>query len=172
VRTLYLAGELGAQPGDLHALDVPPLLRELVLHAVMTAPLRRDEPEHVRLVGVIVDQLRTVPQAPLRLPFPSDPRARALADAFLSDPGSTAGIDELARRCGASRRTLERLFVVDVGASIGAWRRRCRLVEALRLLADGRPVTAVAHDVGYSTPSAFGAMFRAELGVAPRDYFA
>src|SRR5436309_1694231 len=42
---------------------------------------------------------------------------------------------------------------------------------ALRLLAEGEPVTRVAHAVGYATPSAFGAMFVRQLGVSPARYF-
>jgi AraC-like DNA-binding protein len=45
-------------------------------------------------------------------------------------------------------------------------------VEALRRLAEGAPVTAVALDVGYQTPSAFVAAFRRELGTTPGRYFA
>jgi AraC-like DNA-binding protein len=40
------------------------------------------------------------------------------------------------------------------------------------LLAQGRPVTVVALDVGYDSPSAFIAMFKRTLGTTPRRYFA
>ena len=56
--------------------------------------------------------------------------------------------------------------------TLGRWRRRLRLVEALRLLAAGEPVTRVALDVGYATPSAFIEAFRRELGRTPGRYFA
>jgi AraC-like DNA-binding protein len=36
--------------------------------------------------------------------------------------------------------------------------------------APGESVTSVALDVGYDSPSAFTAMFRRELGAAPRRY--
>jgi AraC-like DNA-binding protein len=77
----------------------------------------------------------------------------------------------IAAHCGASRRTLERLFARDTNMTIGAWRRRARFVTALRLLADGESVTAVAHRVGYRTPSAFTYAFRLELGSPPGAYF-
>ncbi len=54
--------------------------------------------------------------------------------------------------------------------TIGQWRQRLRLVRALELLAAGEPVTAVATAVGYATPSAFTAMFRAQLGEPPTGY--
>jgi AraC-like DNA-binding protein len=55
--------------------------------------------------------------------------------------------------------------------SVGAWRQRLRLLEGLRLLAAGSSVTEVAMEVGYSTSSAFGAMFVRETGTTPARYF-
>jgi AraC-like DNA-binding protein len=47
-----------------------------------------------------------------------------------------------------------------------------RLLEAVRRMAAGAPVTHVALDLGYASPSAFAAMFRKTLGVPPSRYFA
>jgi AraC-like DNA-binding protein len=38
-------------------------------------------------------------------------------------------------------------------------------------LSTGQSVTAVAFDVGYSSPSAFTAMFRRAFGVPPTQFF-
>jgi AraC-like DNA-binding protein len=171
VRTLYFASSLAVLPVEWRAVNVSPLLRELILHAVRTSPLDLTDPAHDALVRVLVDQLATLPQVPLQLPMPLDPRARSLAERLLADPATTDDIRTLAHDSGASRRTLERLFLAETGLTIGQWRTRLRLVEALRLLAEGHPVSTVAHAVGYSTPSAFGAMFRHELGASPGRYF-
>jgi AraC-like DNA-binding protein len=45
-------------------------------------------------------------------------------------------------------------------------------MEALSRLAVGQPVTTVAYDVGYNSPSAFTAMFRRAFGQAPTQYLA
>jgi AraC-like DNA-binding protein len=172
VRTLYLSAELAAMTSEWRAVNVPPLLRELILHAVLICPLDLTRPEHERLIGVLLDQLSALPQAPLQLPALRDPRAAALAAALTASVGSGEPVDELARVTGASRRTLERTFVAETGLTIGAWRLRMRLVKALELLAAGESVTTVAAAVGYSTPSAFGAMFREHLGASPSRYFA
>ena len=50
--------------------------------------------------------------------------------------------------------------------SFAEWRRRARLLRALGWIAEGRPILAVALDLGYDSPSAFSAMFRRELGAA------
>jgi AraC-like DNA-binding protein len=55
--------------------------------------------------------------------------------------------------------------------SFGGWKRQARLLFALKRLAHGDPVTAVALDAGYSSPSAFTYMFRRVLGSSPSVYF-
>ena len=55
--------------------------------------------------------------------------------------------------------------------SPGKWRQQLRLMQALRLLAEGVKVTQAALGAGYSTPSAFISMFRRALGTTPASYF-
>jgi AraC-like DNA-binding protein len=78
---------------------------------------------------------------------------------------------QVCRAAGASKRTVERLFQEEIGMTPGKWRQQLRLMQALRLLADGAKVTQAAVDAGYSTPSAFIAMFRKALGRTPKAYF-
>lgn len=47
------------------------------------------------------------------------------------------------------------------------WRTQLRLHQALRLLAVGTPVTAVAHRCGWSSASAFIDVFRRAFGHTP-----
>ena len=68
------------------------------------------------------------------------------------------------------RRTFTRTFRKETGMSFATWRQTVRLMEALSRLATGDPVTTVALDVGYSSPSAFTAMFRRAFGVPPTHY--
>jgi len=165
VRALYLPAEVFDVDLPCRVIAVPPLLRELVLHLARVCPLDLAMPAHRRLADVLVDHVVDLPDAPLRLPMPADPRARDVAHALVGDPAGP-GLP----RPGASRRTIERLFLAETGMTFGAWRRRLRIVEALRLLAEGQPVTSVALAVGYATPSAFTAMFRAEVGTTPSEW--
>ena len=171
VRNLYFRSGLLDLADTCHAIDVPPVLRELVVHAVLAAPLHDASPRDMRLVGVIGDLLETIPVAPLQLPFPRDPRARAVAEMMRADPASSASVSELAHSAGASRRTIERCFRNEVGTSVGLWRQRMRVLESLQFLASGSSVTDAAMSVGYSTSSAFGAMFLRETGTSPGRYF-
>jgi len=172
LRALYVDEALSdAVPRACCVVSVSPLLRELVLRAVQLGALKRDVPAHVRLAEVIVDELTVLPAIPLQLPMPRDPRALRLARRLSARPGDEEAISRLVRSAGGSRRTLERLFAREVGMTLGQWRQRLRLLDALKRLAGGEPVTAVAAQVGYASASAFVAMFRRELGVTPSRYF-
>ncbi|MGC0175398.1 helix-turn-helix domain-containing protein, partial [Klebsiella pneumoniae] len=50
------------------------------------------------------------------------------------------------------------------------WRQRIRLLRALELLAAGKPVTAIALDLGYDNVSAFIGLFRRMFGTTPGRY--
>jgi AraC-like DNA-binding protein len=172
MRTLYIAPELvGQMPERCFVLVVGPLLRELILHTIANGPLRRDVPEHRRLAGVLCDQLRALPSVPLELPMPRDTRAQEVALRLRDEPSDTSPVDTIARRAGASRRTLERIFRKETGMSLGEWRQQARLLHAMRLLARGEPVTSTAFEIGYESPSAFIAAFSRALGTTPGRYY-
>ncbi|HEV2691232.1 MAG TPA: helix-turn-helix transcriptional regulator, partial [Bryobacteraceae bacterium] len=171
MRTLYLAPGLSpAPPRECCTVNVPPLLRELILEAVNRGMLRRNVPVEERLIGVMMDQIEALPAAPLQLPMPKDTRARKVADLLRANPANAASLARIAKQVGASPRTLERLFRADANMAFGKWRQRLRLLHALRLLAAGEPVTAVALDAGYDSTSAFISMFKRELGTTPSRY--
>jgi AraC-like DNA-binding protein len=123
------------------------------------------------LVDVIIDQLEAMQMVALRLPNPSDPRALRVAQALLHDPSDPRPLKQVCKIAGASKRTVERLFQEDVGMTLGKWRQELRLMNAMRLLAEGAKVTHAALESGYSTPSAFISMFRKALGTTPTSYF-
>lgn len=170
MRTLYISPEAAAVlPGHCRALEVSPLLRELVLH-IVGGMLRTDVAEDARLSGVLLDLLARSETTPLGLPLPKDPRARRLAGTLLAQPATQQPLADLARDAAASVRTLQRLFATQTGLSIEAWRTRARLQHGLVQLTTGASVTAAALDAGYASPSAFIAAFKATFGVTPARY--
>ncbi|MES2391686.1 MAG: helix-turn-helix domain-containing protein, partial [Acidobacteriota bacterium] len=56
------------------------------------------------------------------------------------------------------------------GMNFAKWRQQHRLLHAMRLLAAGEKVTAVALEAGYGSTSAFISMFRRQLGATPARY--
>ncbi len=151
-------------------VGVPPLLRELILRAVTFGEaVARDGPE-ARVLALIPDELRALEPEPLHLPLPRDRRLRTVTGRLAENPADGRPLAAWAEAAGASERTLARLFLKETGLTFGAWRQRLRLLAAIARLARGQPVTAVAYDLGYDSPSAFIAMFRRSLGATPGRY--
>jgi AraC-like DNA-binding protein len=172
MRTLYLKPRIARTlPRDCSVLNVSPLLRELILHACKLGALRKRARSRAHLIGVILDQLEAVEMIPLQLPHVSDPRAQRVAEVLTSNPGDDRTLTQICRKSGASKRTIERLFQQESGMTFGKWRQQLRLMQAMRLLAEGAKVTHAALEAGYSTPSAFISMFRKSLGTTPTAYF-
>jgi AraC-like DNA-binding protein len=168
VRSLFVAPGAGKiAPDRARTIEVTPLLREVILHISRIGALDRRRPEQARLVGVLFDLLAAANSVPLELRSPRDPRARRFAELVTKDPGNDAPIAKLARKAGASQRTVERCFVAETGMSVGEWRRRVRLFHAMHLLEAGGSVTDVALDVGYSSVSAFCQAFARQFGRSP-----
>jgi AraC-like DNA-binding protein len=172
MRTLYISPRIAhSLSGSCQVLNISPLLRELILHAVSLGRLDEGTLREARLIAVILDQLEVIPSSGLQLLEPRDPRAARVARHLRDHPDERRPLAKLLRGVGASARTIERLFRADTGMSFGRWRQQLRLVHALRLLAMNRSITTVALDVGYESPSAFVYAFRRTFGVTPGRYF-
>ena len=172
IRTLYFAPGFARTrlPKSCTVVNVSPLMRELILQATRIGSLDRGVAAHVRLIGVMLDQIQTWSEAPLDLAMPRDPRALKAAEILRGRPGAGDSLDRIARSAGASKRTLERSFRAETGMGLGRWRQQLRLLHALRLLAEGESVTNVALDTGYRSTSAFISMFKKALGATPFRY--
>jgi AraC-like DNA-binding protein len=122
------------------------------------------------LLAVFLDQLPQQPELPLFIPTLKSPLALRVAKALASDPADTPRIRDLAVELRVSARTLERAFAADALMSLGEWRQRSRMCRAIALLAAGGAVKDVALEVGYSTPSAFVAVFKQYAGATPGKF--
>lgn len=171
-KSLFLVPGLSESlPRECSTVNIPPLLRELLIYASPLGALDTKIPRQARLIGVILDQLEELRTVRLQLPTPSDPRAVKTAALLQENPGLPGSLAEIARHVGASKRTIERLFLLETGMPFAQWRRRLRLIHALRLLAEGQSVTRVALEAGYGSTSAFIAMFKKTIGTTPSRYF-
>ena len=170
LRTLYIS-PASAVPlrGPCATLAVSALLREAVLRLVEGPVAGALRP---LLIDVICVELAEIAVAPLHLPEPKDPRLRRLVSDLRAAPAMRRSLPEWAAALGMGRRTLMRRFREETGMSVGQWHRQLRLHHALEELAQGRPVTTVAIDLGYDSVSAFIAAFRRVLGVTPGQAFA
>jgi AraC family transcriptional regulator len=83
--------------------------------------------------------------------------------------GGGLTLGRIAREAGSSPYHFAHMYQALTGETPFAFVTRTRLSQAAaRLMEDGRlPVTAIALEAGYETPSAFNKAFRAALGISP-----
>jgi AraC-like DNA-binding protein/mannose-6-phosphate isomerase-like protein (cupin superfamily) len=174
MRTLYLSPPLTSYENkECRVMDVAPLLRELILRTVERAGLDSRIAPDTWMIRLLEEEVKAAMAAaedsPLALPMPTDERALALAQHVLAQPLNANGesVDELAQQHCVARRTLERRFRDETGMSFGMWRQKARLLDSIRLLAEGKSVTDAALDSGYSSVSAFIAAFKSTFGYTP-----
>ncbi|OEJ68544.1 AraC family transcriptional regulator [Magnetovibrio blakemorei] len=169
---LFLApGTVPNLPKTCAVLAVPTVLRELIDYATRIEFLYDETGSDGRVMRVILDMLNTLHEVPLHLPMPKDTRLRRVAEALVENPSDPRTQAQWAKSCGASVRTLARLFPEQTGMTFNQWRQQARLMAALGRLADGEAVISVALDLGYASQSAFIAMFKKALGTTPGKYF-
>ncbi len=167
-RFLYICPELAEPlPTQPEVLEVAPLLRELILHILRLRMLHPSRPVEDRLARLLIDLTSQARRVDLVLPLPSDRRALALAEQLQDEPANGASLGDLARRAGASLRTLQRLFPAETGLTLETWRQKARLIWSITRLSAGASVSTAAFDAGYESPSAFIAAFKRQFGVTP-----
>ena len=171
MRSLYVNNAAGGgMPASCVVLDVTPLLRELVVRAV-ALPERYDEKgDEGLIVRLLMAEVRRLPHCALDLPLPESPDLTQLCERLLADLSTRQPSDVDADALQVSSRTLYRRFLRETGITFARWKQQARLLESIRRLAEGLPVTTVAMDLGYESPSAFSTMFRRSLGIAPRAF--
>ncbi|SDM08094.1 AraC-type DNA-binding protein [Oryzisolibacter propanilivorax] len=185
LRTLYIHQPAGlCGPGvpaaqqapwqQCRVLEVSPLLRALVREmptAPDGAPLASELARRERhLSALILDELRHAASVRLGVDLPRDKRLRQLCEAVLADPTRHDTLADWARGTGASPRTVARLFRQELASSFTQWRQQVLLAQAAALAARRLPINQIAAELGYASPSAFSAMVRRAVGMAPGKF--
>jgi len=172
MRTLYIDPTFFLDsPNACCVVAISPLLKELILYAVSLPRLYPLKGPAERIMMVMLDQIRSMRITPLALPIPEDTRLKKIYDRLSTNPGENRTLEQWGKLVGATGRTLARRFREETGMSFGQWRQQIRILEALRRLGMDEPVTTVALELGYDSPSAFISMFKKALGKTPGQYF-
>ncbi len=95
-----------------------------------------------------------------------------LAETLISEQLRTPfRVEELARRCGLSRRHFYRCFEAEYGMPVNEFIRRKRLLQAAHdLLHTEHPLKEIADDAGFRNMSYFIRQFRRVYSVTPGQY--
>ncbi|VVP43177.1 MULTISPECIES: AraC family transcriptional regulator [Pseudomonas] len=142
------------------------ILKDFAARDVKIPELAADK----RLAQVLVDQLQQAPVHECYLPYACTPGLLGICEALQAEPGDNRPLAHWAAQVHVSERTLARQFVRELGMSFGEWRQRLRFLAAIEALDSHRSIQEVAFDMGYSTASAFIAMFQRQAGCSP-DYY-
>lgn len=146
---------------------VAPLLRALLQHAaVMDASSEKAE----LVVRLILHELTAMEDAPTYLPLPRSKLGKRLAEIAIKDHCNSLDLTELASRAATSVRTASRLFPVETGMTLKAWRQRCRIVWAMEQLSRGEEIGRVATQAGFASTAAFSAAFRQVTAMTPTAF--
>lgn len=170
-RSVYLSCELcqnlPRQPCSLVISDIlKAILGDFAQRDLNVAQDLRDQ----RLVQVLLDQLHLAPAQTCYLPFASSEGLRQVLEALHAEPGDNRPLADWATLVHVSERTLARQFLRELGISFGEWRLRLRFLRAIEALEAGLAIQNIAFDLGYSTASAFIAMFQRQAQCTPEQY--
>ncbi|WP_429111413.1 helix-turn-helix domain-containing protein [Aeromonas rivipollensis] len=86
-----------------------------------------------------------------------DPRLLRVLEKLCQAPSVKVTLEALARDCGASVRTLNRLFARQLGCSFRQWREQVLMGRARQLQHQGMAPAEIAGILGYEDPEAFSA---------------
>lgn len=167
--SFYVANELcGVLPSRPQALLVSPFIRSVLDHARAGGDFRSDK--HQRLLRVLLDELTETPCAGMFLPASGDAVLKNILQFLEKHPEDNRSVADLALETGITERTLARKCKRDLGIPLSEWRNRMRIVKAVAMLDEGKTVESIAREFGYSSASAFIAMFRKLAGATPARY--
>ncbi|WP_448120961.1 AraC family transcriptional regulator [Xanthomonas arboricola] len=147
--------------------QVTPLLRALLDEAVSADPGTEKAELMVRLA---LHELTVLKDAPTFLPLPNSALGRRLADLALVDYRNALDLSALASRAATSVRSVSRLFPLETGMTLKAWRQRARIIWAMEQLARGKTIPAVATQAGFASTAAFSAAFRQVTATTPSAF--
>lgn len=133
-------------------------------------PTPTDRARERHLSALLLDELRRASPVQLGVNLPQDKRLRSLCEAVLSDPVRYATLEDWAQDTGASPRTVARLFRHELDCTFTQWRQQVVLTKAVAMAARKHSIQHIASELGYG-PSAFSAMVRRTMGMAPARFF-
>lgn len=152
-------------------VTLSPLVRELMLECANFKDSYKSDTPESRLVQVLYDRITThLTPEKNAIPLPSDTRLHIISNTLLNSPWHDEPLSYWSQYCGASERTLARLFHAETGQTFSQWRDRVRVSYAVERIISGDSVTTVSVNLGYRSTSAFISMFKRSTGSSPMNY--
>lgn len=171
--SLYFSPAAVADPSSrVKILAASPLMREMIVFSVRWG---LGAPQEDMLAASFLQTLALLcgewleSELRLFLPGATHPAIRRAMDYAASDLSAATQTGALAA-AALSERSFRRLFARDTGLTWQSWLGQARIMMAMGLLSEGRRVTEVAAEVGYSSLSAFAKAFAQLAGEGPSQF--
>jgi AraC-like DNA-binding protein len=170
-RPIHLSLKLSEQlPLQACAMRVTPILKSIIDEFARRGVSVPETVQDLRLADVVFDQLKSAPIQENFLPFATSKELKIVLDRMQENPRDDRSLSEWAAYVNLTARTLERRCLGELGMTLIEWRQRLRFLRAVEALSANKTIQKIAFDLGYSTPSAFVAMFRRMSGTTPKQY--
>ena len=168
--TLYihesLCRDLPTEPGIM--LTTP--LVTALLHHLKDHPKPIDDPEHLRLLNVLHDQLKAAELVSSYLPHSKHSGLKNILDYLHQHSADNSPLEELAKMSNMTERTLARYCQKELGMSLNEWRQRLKVMKAMSMLNEGKKIESIALDLGYANSTAFINMFKRWMNITPDQF--
>ncbi|MGA6577371.1 helix-turn-helix domain-containing protein, partial [Providencia sp. NPDC089923] len=148
-------------------IKLSPIFQSIMSDMYQRGIVQPETEQDLRLAHVLIDQFSLSPCQDTYLPNTKDKFLAPILLELQNDPADNTTLAGWAKRFYTSERTLSRRCQQELGMSFSEWRQRLRYLHAVAGLECGKSVHEVALDVGYSSASAFIAMFQQISGVTP-----
>lgn len=146
-----------------------PLVTAILQHLKQHS-MEETDPEYLRLLQVLLDQLHHAELIGSYLPHTEHPTLKQLLDFLHADPANNSTLEDLAKQINMTERTLARLSLKELSMSLNEWRQRLKVMKAMSMLDEGRTVENIALDLGYANSSAFINMFKRWMKITPDQF--
>lgn len=168
--TLYIHESLCEHlPQQAGILLSSPLVSAILQH-LKQHPMDEADPEYLRLLQVLLDQLHHAELIGSYLPHTEHPTLKQLLDFLHAYPTDNSTLEDLAKRINMTERTLARLSLKELSMSLNEWRQRLKVMKAMSMLDEGKTVESIALDLGYANSSAFINMFKRWMKITPDQF--
>ncbi|WP_405659306.1 helix-turn-helix transcriptional regulator [Streptomyces sp. NBC_01166] len=171
-RSLYIEPDaVPWWPATCTVVDVPPLLRELLLAAVEFEPDYSLSGREGTIAALLLHEISERAPLPFHVGIPASTDLARLCRAYLAAPDAGVTNAAWAAATNMSERAFTRRFRFEAGESPAVWRARARLLAAVPLLRSAS-VSEVGGRLGYASPAAFTAAFTRAFGTPPSRFAA
>ncbi len=168
--TLYIHESLCLKlPQQAGILLSSPLVSAVLQH-LKQHRIQHSEPEYLRLLQVLHDQLHHAELIGSYLPHTNHIQLKQVLDFLHTHPADNSTLGHLAQTINMTERTLARLSQRELAMSLNEWRQRLKVMKAMSMLNEGKTVENIALDLGYANASAFINMFKRWMKLTPDQF--